>query len=101
MPTTSKEVAPLEELNSIGRTLQNAGLTLLQAASNAVGALAKDTLTATNVVIIAAAEDTLDAAREKLRKIREGNDVMIGAVILGLIGLAALLRITGDQRGGP
>jgi hypothetical protein len=39
-------------------------------ASNAVGAVAKDTLTATNAVI-AAAEDTLDAAQKKLRKLRE------------------------------
>jgi hypothetical protein len=72
MPTTNKEVAPLEELKSIGRTLQDAGLTLLQAASNAVGAVAKDTLTATNAVI-AAAEDTLDAAQKSLRKVREGK----------------------------
>lgn len=70
MPTTNKAVAPLEELKGIGRTLQDAGLTLLQAASNAVGAVAKDTLTATNAVI-AAAEDTLDAAQKKLRKLRE------------------------------
>ena len=70
MPTTSKEVAPLEELKGIGRTLQDAGLTLLQAASNAVGAVAKDTLTATNA-IIAAAEKTLDAAQKELRKIAE------------------------------
>jgi hypothetical protein len=40
------------------------------AASNAVGAVAKDTLTATNAVI-AAAEDTLGAAKEKLRKVGE------------------------------
>jgi hypothetical protein len=71
-PTTSREVAPLEELKGIGRTLQDAGLTLLQAASKAVGAVAKDTLTATNVVV-AAAEDTLDAALKKLQKIREGK----------------------------
>jgi hypothetical protein len=70
--TTSHEVAPLEELKGIGRTLQDAGLTLLQAASNAVGAVAKDTLTATNAVS-AAAEDTLDAAQKKLHKIREGK----------------------------
>ena len=70
MPTTNKEVAPLEELKGIGRTLQDAGLTLLQAASNAVSAVAKDTLTATNAVI-AAAEDTLDAAQKKLRRLRE------------------------------
>jgi hypothetical protein len=38
---TIKEVAPLEELKGVGQTLQDAGLTLLQAASNAVGADAK------------------------------------------------------------
>jgi hypothetical protein len=70
MSTTDKETTPLEELKSIGRTLQDAGLTLLQAASNAVGAVAKDTLTATNAVI-AASEDTLDLAKQKLRKISE------------------------------
>ena len=72
MPPTNKEVVPLEELKGIGRTLQDAGLTLLQAASNAVGAVAKDALTATNAVI-AAGEDTLDAAQKKLRKVREGK----------------------------
>jgi len=70
MSTTDKGTTPLEELKSIGRTLQDAGLTLLQAASNAVGAVAKDTLTATNAVI-AAAEDTVDSAKQKLRKISE------------------------------
>ena len=66
----AKEVTPLQELKGIGRTLQEAGLSLLQAASNAVGAVAKDTLTATNAVI-KAAEDTLDTAREKLREVGE------------------------------
>ena len=70
MSTMEKGTTPLEELKSIGRTLQDAGLMLLQAASNAVGALAKDTLTATNAVI-AAAEDTLNSAQQKLRKVGE------------------------------
>lgn len=70
MPTTNKELAPLGELKGIGRTLQDAGLTLLQAASNAIGAVAKNALTATNAVI-AAAEETVDAAQKELRKIVE------------------------------
>jgi hypothetical protein len=48
----------------MGRALQDAGLTLLQATSNAVGAVAKDTLTATNAVI-AAAEDIRTSSAEE------------------------------------
>lgn len=70
MPTANKDVAPLEGLKGVGRTLQDAGLTLLHVASNAVGAVAKSTLTATSTVI-ATAEETLDAAQKKLRKIAE------------------------------
>jgi hypothetical protein len=54
----------------VGTTLQDAAITLLQAGSNAVGAVAKDTLAATNAVI-AAAEDTLVVAKDKLRKAGE------------------------------
>ncbi len=67
--TTQKESRPLEDLNEIRRSLQDAGITLLQAATAAVSAAAKDTLAATTAVI-AAAEDTLAAAEEKVRKIR-------------------------------
>jgi hypothetical protein len=59
----------LDELKDVRRSLQDAGITLLQAATAAISAAAKDTLSATNSVI-AAAEDTLDAAEEKLRKVR-------------------------------
>jgi hypothetical protein len=70
MTTKSGDVSPVEELKAVGKTLQDAGLMLLQAASNAVGAVAKDTLVATNAVI-AAAEDTLGLAQEQLRKAGE------------------------------
>jgi hypothetical protein len=70
MTTTSrKEPTALDELVEIRRTLQDAGLTLLQAASAAVSAAAKDTLAATTAVI-EAADDTLQAAEEKVRKLR-------------------------------
>ena len=59
----------LEDLKEIRHTLQDAGLTLLQAATAAVSAAAKDTLAATTAVI-AAADDTLAAAEEKVRKVR-------------------------------
>jgi hypothetical protein len=68
-PTTREEPTALEELNDIRRALQDAGITLLQAATAAVSAAAKDTLAATTAVI-AAADDTLAAAEEKLRKVR-------------------------------
>jgi hypothetical protein len=58
-----------DELKDIRRSLQDAGLTLLQAATAAISAAAKDTLSATHGVV-AAAEDTLDAAEEKLRDLR-------------------------------
>jgi hypothetical protein len=67
MTTKNRDVTPLEELKAVGKTLQDAGISLLQAASNAVGAVAKDTLEATNAVIVAA-EDALDVAKKKLHK---------------------------------
>ena len=68
-PTKREEPTALEELNEIRRALQDAGITLLQAATAAVSAAAKDTLAATTAVI-AAADDTLAAAEEKVRKVR-------------------------------
>jgi hypothetical protein len=61
-PTREKPTA-IEELKEIRRTLQHAGITLLQAATAAVSAAAKDTLAATTAVI--------DAAEEKVRKVRD------------------------------
>ncbi len=68
MATTQKSTA-LDDLTEIRRTLQDAGITLLQAATAAVSAAAKETLAATTAVI-AAADDTLAAAEEKVRKVR-------------------------------
>jgi hypothetical protein len=67
--TKREEPTAVEELKEIRRALQDAGITLLQAATAAVSAAAKDTLAATSAVI-AAADDTLAAAEEKVRKIR-------------------------------
>jgi hypothetical protein len=68
MAKTEKSNA-LDDLSEIRHTLQDAGITLLQAATAAVSAAAKDTLAATTAVI-AAADDTLAAAEEKVRKVR-------------------------------
>jgi hypothetical protein len=69
MTTTREEPTVMEDLKEIRRTLQDAGITLLQAATAAVSAAAKDTLAATTAVI-AAADDTLAAAEEKVRQVR-------------------------------
>jgi hypothetical protein len=69
MTTTREEPTAVEELKEIRRTLQDAGITLLHAATAAVSAAAKDTLAATTAVI-AAADDTLAAAEEKVRQVR-------------------------------
>jgi hypothetical protein len=70
MTTRLEEVTkPMDELNQIRRSLQDAGLTLLKAATIAIGAAASETLSATKAVI-ATADDALDAAEEKLRKLR-------------------------------
>jgi hypothetical protein len=68
--TAAKAPAPVAELNEIRRSLQDAGLTLLQAATAAISAAANETLSATEAVI-AAADDTLAAAEEKVRTIRK------------------------------
>jgi hypothetical protein len=71
MTTNAGEVTkPLDELNQIRRSLQDAGLTLLKAATIAIGAAANETLSATKTVI-ATADDALAAAEDKLRKVRE------------------------------
>jgi hypothetical protein len=68
--TSKEEVGKtLDELNAIRRSLQDAGLTLLKAATAAIGAAANETLTATKAVI-ATADDALAAAEEKVRKVR-------------------------------
>lgn len=69
MKATHEAPTALDDLKEIRRSLQDAGITLLQAATAAVSAAAKDTLAATNAVI-SAADDTLAAAEEKLRKLR-------------------------------
>lgn len=69
MATPKEETTALEELVAIRRSLQDAGITLLQAATAAISAAAKETLAATTAVI-AAADDTLAAAEEKVRKLR-------------------------------
>ncbi len=66
---TRAEPTALDDLKEIRRTLQDAGITLLEAATAAVSAAAKDTLAATTAVI-AAADDTLAAAEKKLHKVR-------------------------------
>lgn len=67
--TESKEGTAVQDLEAIRRSLQDAGLTLLKAATAAIAAAANETLTATKSVI-AAADDTLAAAEEKVRKLR-------------------------------
>lgn len=67
--TTPEQPSVTDELREIRRALQDAGITLLQAATAAVTAAAKETLAATTAVI-AAADDTLAAAEEKVRKLR-------------------------------
>ncbi len=70
MSTKPEEVAkPIDELNEIRRSLQDAGLTLLKAATVAIGAAANEALSATKTVI-ATADDALAAAEEKVRKVR-------------------------------
>ncbi len=76
MPTKNEERASapkapgaIDELNDVRRSLQDAGLTLLKAATAAISAAANETLAATKAVI-ATADETLAAAEEKLRKIR-------------------------------
>ncbi len=65
----AEKPSALEQLVEIRRGLQDAGITLLQAATAAITAAAKDTLSATHSVV-AAAEGTLEAAEQKLRNIR-------------------------------
>lgn len=69
--TTTKREEPttLDELKELRRSLQDAGMTLLAAATATINAAAKDTLTATTSVI-GAAEDTLAAAEEKVKALR-------------------------------
>jgi len=70
MTTKPEEAAkPIDELKEIRRTLQDAGLTLLKAATAAIAAAADETLSATKTVI-ATADEALAAAEEKLRKTR-------------------------------
>jgi hypothetical protein len=69
MGTPREEVSAVNELREIRKALQDAGLTLLQAATAAVGAAANDTLSATKAAI-EAADDTLAAAQETVRKLR-------------------------------
>ena len=61
--TPSAERTTMDELRDVRRTL-------LQAATAAINAAAKETLSATTAVI-AAADDTLEAAEVKVRKLRE------------------------------
>jgi hypothetical protein len=68
-PKTRAQPTALDELDDARRSLQDAGMTLLQAATAAISAAAKDTLAATTAVI-EAADDTLAAAEEKVRKLR-------------------------------
>jgi hypothetical protein len=68
MTTETKEGA-LQDLVAMRRSLQDAGITLLKAATAAVTAAANETLTATQAVI-AAADDTLAAAEAKVKKLR-------------------------------
>lgn len=70
MTTKPEEAAkPMDDLKEIRRSLQDAGLTLLKAATAAIAAAADETLSATKTVI-ATADDALAAAEEKLRKTR-------------------------------
>ncbi|HET9594103.1 MAG TPA: hypothetical protein VFP65_00905 [Anaeromyxobacteraceae bacterium] len=69
MTKDPEEVATPDELNQIRRSLQDAGLTLLRAATIAIDAAADETLSATKAVI-ATADDALAAAEEKVRKLR-------------------------------
>jgi len=66
---TNEATKTMDELNQIRRSLQDAGLTLLKAATAAISAAANETLTATKAVI-ATADDALAAAEEKVRKVR-------------------------------
>jgi hypothetical protein len=67
--TAPREANAVQELAAIRRSLQDAGITLLKAATAAISAAADETLTATKAVI-AAADDTLAAAEEKVKKLR-------------------------------
>jgi hypothetical protein len=67
--TQPKEATAVQELETIRRSLQDAAITLLKAATAAISAAADGTLTATRAVI-AAADDSLAAAEEKLKKLR-------------------------------
>jgi hypothetical protein len=70
MTTKPAEVGKtMGELKEIRRSLQDAGLTLLKAATIAIGAAADEALSATKTVI-ATADDALAAAEEKVRKVR-------------------------------
>ncbi len=66
---TERVTKPSDELNEIRRSLQDAGLTLLKAATAAIAAAADETLSATKSVI-ATADEALAAAEDKLRKVR-------------------------------
>lgn len=66
----AKASTPVQDLKEVRRALQDAGLTLLQAATAAISAAANETLSATESVI-AAADDTLAAAEERVRTIRK------------------------------
>ncbi len=66
---TEQVAKPIDELKEIRRSLQDAGLTLLKAATVAIGAAANETLSATKAVI-AAADEALAAAEDKLHKVR-------------------------------
>ncbi len=69
-PVTDKGSTALADLNAMRDSLQEAGLTLLKAATAVISAAANEVNAATRVVI-QTADETLNAAQEKIRKLRE------------------------------
>jgi hypothetical protein len=66
MATTHKKSLALKDLRELGRRLEEAGLTLVEAAKTTMSAAAKDT----RATMVAAAEDALLDAEMRLRKVR-------------------------------
>ncbi len=66
---TVESKTALDELDAMRHSLQDAGLTLLKAATEVISAAANEAHSATKAVI-QTADDTLNAAEEKIRKLR-------------------------------
>lgn len=65
----SESAHTVEDLEELRRTLQEAGLAMLEAATTAVTAAAQDTLGA-SAFVVSSAQRALAAAEEQLRRLR-------------------------------